>query len=62
MRTTFLGHVANDHLGATLNAGPIRALATFDLEATREEGSKLVLVAIRPVELKQQPAKVPQAA
>lgn len=50
------------HLGATLNAGPIRAMATFELEATREEGSKLVLVAIRPVELKQQPVKAPQAA
>lgn len=50
------------HLGATLNAGPIRAMATFELEATREEGSKLVLVAIRPVDLKQQPSKVPQAA
>uniref|UniRef100_UPI000D37A50C hypothetical protein n=1 Tax=unclassified Variovorax TaxID=663243 RepID=UPI000D37A50C len=49
------------HLGPTLNAGPIRALATFELEATREEGSKLALVGIRPVDLKQQPNKAPQA-
>ncbi len=37
------------HLGPRLNDGPIRALATFEMEATREDGTKLVLVAIKPV-------------
>lgn len=37
------------HLGPVLNNGPIRALATFEMEATREDGTKLVLVAIKPV-------------
>jgi hypothetical protein len=50
------------HLGPTLNAGPIRAQATFEMEAAREDGAKLILVAIRPVDLKQQPQKAPQAA
>ncbi len=45
------------HLGPTLNVGPIRAMATFEIEAAREDGSKLVLVAIKPLEMKQQPQR-----
>lgn len=37
------------HLGAVLNAGPIRAEATFEIEASREDGTRMVLVAIRPL-------------
>lgn len=40
------------HLGAVLNNGPIRAEGTFEMEATRDDGTKLVLVAIRPIEAK----------
>lgn len=35
------------HLSQSL---PIKAVAIFDMEAAREEGTKLVLVEIRPVE------------
>ena len=34
------------HLGQSL---PIRAMATFSIEATRDDGSKLTLVDIKPV-------------
>lgn len=53
------------HLGPVLNNGPIRAMATFEMEATREDGTKLVLVAIRPVDAKPAASaapRVPQAA
>lgn len=53
------------HLGAILNNGPIRAMATFEVEATREDGTRITLVAIRPVDAKYAPPvapKVPQAA
>jgi len=35
------------HLGASL---PIKAKATFEMEAAREDGAKLSLVEIKPVE------------
>lgn len=35
------------HLGNSL---PIKAVATFDLEAAREDGTRMSLVDIRPVE------------
>jgi hypothetical protein len=43
------------HLGQSL---PLQAVATFNMEASREDGVKLTLVAIRPVEMakSQQPA------
>lgn len=34
------------------NSLPIKAAATFELEAAREDGAKLTLVEIRPIELK----------
>jgi hypothetical protein len=37
------------HLGAAL---PIKAKATFDLEAAREDGTKMTLLEIVPVEMK----------
>lgn len=36
------------HLGGSL---PIKAMATFEMEATKEDGAKLVLKAIRPIVL-----------
>lgn len=52
------------HLGATLNAGPIRAKATFEIEASREDGTRMVLVGIRPIAATAPaaPAGVKQAA
>jgi hypothetical protein len=50
------------HLGATLNAGPIRAKATFEIEASREDGTRMVLVGIRPIAATAAPAGVKQAA
>lgn len=35
------------HLGNSL---PIKAIATFEMEAAREDGAKLALVEIKPVE------------
>lgn len=37
------------HLGGSL---PLKAHATFDLEAAREDGTKMTLVEIRPFEMK----------
>lgn len=37
------------HLGNSL---PIKAMAVFEMEAAREDGAKLTLVEIRPIELK----------
>lgn len=37
------------HLGNSL---PIQAEATFEMEASREDGVKLTLVGIKPIELK----------
>lgn len=37
------------HLGNSL---PLRALASFDMEATKEDGVKMVLLEIRPIEMK----------
>lgn len=41
------------HLG---NSMPIKAEATFEMEAAREEGTRLVLKAIKPVEQARKPA------
>jgi len=50
------------HLGPTLNAAPIRAMATFEVEATREDGTKIIMVAIKPLDMKQPAQRGPQAA
>lgn len=44
------------HLGASL---PVKAEAVFEMEASREDGSKLVLQSIRPIDMKLQPTLKP---
>lgn len=41
------------HLGKSL---PIKAAAIFEMEATREEGAKMTLKSIRPLEAAKKPA------
>jgi len=43
------------HLSHSL---PIKAEGVFEMEATKEDGTRLKLIALRPLEMVKQPAKV----
>lgn len=48
-----------EHLAGSL---PIKAQATFEMQASKEEGAKMVLLAIRPIETRAAAAPAKQAA